>query len=32
MEVKAVEPQPKLVVSRSSLPQETQVVLLDHKR
>lgn len=32
MEVKAVEPQPKLTVSRSTLPHETQVVLLDHKR
>ena len=28
----AVEPQPKLTVSRSSLPHETQVVLLDYKR
>lgn len=32
MEVKAVEPQPKLTVSRTSLPHETQVVLLDYKR
>ena len=32
MEAKAVEPQPKLTVSRTSLPRETQVVLLDAKR
>ncbi|MEE8369152.1 MAG: MBL fold metallo-hydrolase [Dehalococcoidia bacterium] len=32
MEAKAVEPQAKLTVSRSSLPHETQVVLLDFKR
>lgn len=32
MGAKAVEPQPKLTVSRSSLPHETQVVLLDHRR
>jgi L-ascorbate metabolism protein UlaG (beta-lactamase superfamily) len=32
MEAKTVEPQAKLTVSRSSLPHETQVVLLDVKR
>lgn len=32
MGVKAVEPQPKLTVSRTSLPHETQVVLLDYRR
>jgi len=32
MGAKSLEPQPKLTVSRSSLPHETQVVLLDYKR
>jgi L-ascorbate metabolism protein UlaG (beta-lactamase superfamily) len=32
MGVKAHEPQAKLSVSRSALPQETQVVVLDYKR
>ena len=32
MGAKDLEPQPKLTVSRSSLPQETQVVLLDYRR
>ncbi len=32
MGAKSVEPQPKLTVSRSGLPHETQVVLLDYKR
>jgi L-ascorbate metabolism protein UlaG (beta-lactamase superfamily) len=32
MGAKPLEPQPKLTVSRSSLPHETQVVLLDYKR
>ena len=32
MGVKAVEPQPRLTVTRSSLPHEAQVVLLDYRR
>jgi hypothetical protein len=32
MGVTAVEPQPKLSLSRSSIPNETQVMLLDYKR
>jgi L-ascorbate metabolism protein UlaG (beta-lactamase superfamily) len=32
MGAKELEPQPKLTVSRSSLPHETQVVLLDYRR
>ena len=32
MEAKGLEPQPKLTVTRSSLPQETQLVLLDYRR
>jgi L-ascorbate metabolism protein UlaG (beta-lactamase superfamily) len=32
MGAKDLEPQPKLTVTRSSLPQETQVVLLDYRR
>lgn len=32
MGTKTVEPQPKLSVSRSSLPHETEVVVLDYKR
>ena len=32
MGAKDLEPQPKLTVSRRSLPHETQVVLLDHRR
>ena len=32
MGAKSLEPQPKLTVGRSSLPHETQVVLLDYKR
>ncbi|MEO6197360.1 MAG: MBL fold metallo-hydrolase [Dehalococcoidia bacterium] len=32
MEVKAVEPQPKLQITRSAIPTEPQVVLLDYRR
>lgn len=32
MGIKAVEPQPKLTASRSSLPHETQVLVLDYRR
>lgn len=32
MEVTSIEPLPKLSVSRSSIPSETQVVLLDYRR
>jgi len=32
MGVTAVEPQPKLSISRSTVPHETQVMLLDYKR
>jgi L-ascorbate metabolism protein UlaG (beta-lactamase superfamily) len=32
MGAKDLEPQPKLTLSRRSLPHETQVVLLDHRR
>jgi L-ascorbate metabolism protein UlaG (beta-lactamase superfamily) len=32
MGAKDLEPQPKLTVNRKSLPHETQVVLLDHRR
>ncbi len=32
MGAKDLEPQPKLAVTRSSLPQETQVMLLDYRR
>jgi len=32
MGAKDLEPQPKLTVSRTSLPHETQVVLLDYRR
>lgn len=32
MEVKEVQPQPKLQITRSNIPSDTQVVLLDHKR
>ena len=32
MGAKDLEPQPKLAVNRRSLPHETQVVLLDHRR
>ena len=32
MGAKNLEPQPKLTVGRSSLPHETQVVLLDYRR
>jgi L-ascorbate metabolism protein UlaG (beta-lactamase superfamily) len=32
MGVTAVEPQPKLSISRSTVPHETQVILLDYKR
>ena len=32
MGVEAVNPQPKLVVTRSSLPQETQVVVLEQRK
>ncbi len=32
MGAKELEPQPKLTVTRGSLPQETQVVLLDYRR
>jgi len=32
MGLKEVAPQPKLTVTKSSLPQETQVVVLDYKR
>ena len=32
MGAKDLEPQPKLTVGRKSLPHETQVVLLDHRR
>jgi len=32
MGIKAVEPQPKLITSRASLPHEMQVVVLDYKR
>jgi L-ascorbate metabolism protein UlaG (beta-lactamase superfamily) len=32
MEVKAVEPQPKLQITRSAIPDEPQVVLLDYRR
>lgn len=32
MGVKSYEPQPKLSASRASLPQETQVVVLDYRR
>lgn len=32
MGAKDLEPQPKLTVNRRSLPHETQVVLLDHRR
>lgn len=31
MEVKAVEPQPKLQITRSAIPADTQVVILDYK-
>jgi L-ascorbate metabolism protein UlaG (beta-lactamase superfamily) len=32
MEVKAVEPQPKLQITRSAIPSEAQVILLDYRR
>jgi L-ascorbate metabolism protein UlaG (beta-lactamase superfamily) len=32
MEVKAVEPQPKLQITRAAIPPEAQVVLLDYRR
>lgn len=32
MGVTAVEPQPKLSITRSTIPHETQVMVLDHKR
>jgi L-ascorbate metabolism protein UlaG (beta-lactamase superfamily) len=31
MEVKAIEPQPKLQITQSNIPPDTQVVLLDYK-
>ena len=31
MEVKAIEPQPKLQITKSNIPPDTQVVLLDYK-
>jgi L-ascorbate metabolism protein UlaG (beta-lactamase superfamily) len=31
MEVKAIEPQPKLQITKSNIPSDTQVVLLDYK-
>jgi L-ascorbate metabolism protein UlaG (beta-lactamase superfamily) len=32
MEVKGIEPQPKLQITRSSIPAETQVLILDYRR
>ncbi|MEW6232385.1 MAG: MBL fold metallo-hydrolase [Chloroflexota bacterium] len=32
MGLKGAEPQPRLVVNRASLPEETQVILLDYRR
>jgi hypothetical protein len=32
MGVTAVEPQPKLSLSKSTIPNETQVMVLDYKR